>query len=113
MDTASSQCRDNHGERLLDGICVTQWIEDVGAEAGAGADGGPAGAPHLLVVIAKSAGSEGRRFALEAVGFSVAAKRVVGMAGVHGCSFFGLKWKGPQAEGLRPLLFSTVLIIGF
>lgn len=99
----------DHREGLADRLSIAQGMEDVGAEAGAGADGGTAGAAELLVVIAEGAGSEGGRLAQEAVGFDVTAERVVGVVDVH--------WVVPscgrafEGRALRPGFFSTILRI--
>jgi hypothetical protein len=58
-------------------------MKDVGAEAGAGADGGHAGAVELLVVAAEGAGGERGGLAEATIGFSVAAEWIVGVADFH------------------------------
>ena len=83
MDPVGCERGEDHGKGLLDGIRVAQWVEDAGAEAGPGADGGHAGAAELLMVIAECARGEGGRLALEAVGFGVAAEWVIGVADAH------------------------------
>ena len=61
---------------LLDGAGVVQGMEDVGADAGAGADGVSADAVEFPVVVAIGAAGEGGRLAETAVGLGVAAERV-------------------------------------
>ena len=87
VDLAGGESGDDHGDGLLDGVGVAQGMEDVGAEAGADAYRGHPGATDLLVVVAEGAGGEGGRLAAAAVGFGVAAERVVGGWGSHGVPF--------------------------
>ncbi len=84
MDAVGGDAGDDHGDGLLDALRVVQGVQDVGAEAGAGAEGGPAGAAELLVEVAEGAAGERGRVAEAAVGLGVAAERVGGAAFGHG-----------------------------
>jgi hypothetical protein len=76
VDTVRGNAVDDHAEGLLDGAGVVQGMEDVGADAGAGADGVSADAVEFPVVVAIGAAGEGGRLAETAVGLGVAAERV-------------------------------------
>ena len=62
-------------------------MKDVGAEAGAGRDGGASPATGPLVVEAEGAGGEGGRLAAAAVGFGVAAEGIFAAGEAHGGPF--------------------------
>lgn len=83
MDAVARDSGEHHGGRLEDGLGVAQGVEDVGAEAGAGAEGSTAGAAELLVVKTEGALDESGRLADEAVGFGMAAERVGGDVQAH------------------------------
>ena len=78
VDAVARDSGEHHGGGLEDGLGVAQGVEDIGAEAGAGAEGAAASAAELLVVIAEGAVDEGGRLAEAAVGLGVAAERVDG-----------------------------------
>jgi hypothetical protein len=86
-------------------------------ESRPGADAGYAGAAELLMEVAVGAGARGGRLAEEAVGFGVAADRILGGSGFHWKSFlnlpnYPLNGEGREAlplrGGLRPFLFNQL-----
>ena len=91
MDAVGGDPVDYHTEGLLDAVGMVQWVEDIGAEAGAGAESGPAGAAQLPVVVAEGAVDERGRVAEAAVGLGVAAEWVFGVSGEHAVPFRRLK----------------------
>jgi hypothetical protein len=94
VNLAGGEAVDDHGQRLLDGLGVVQGMHDLGAEAGAGADGRQAGSAEPLVVVAEGAGAKGGRLAAASVGFGVAADGVLRVLCVHLGSLPGLNAEG-------------------
>ena len=99
VELAGGKTGNDHGEGVPDRLCAAQRVKDMAAEAGAGADGGAAGAAELVVGVAEGAGGESGRLAAAAVGFDVAAEGVYGVGGVHGGPF-RLNAKGRSECGL-------------
>ena len=91
VELAGGEPLDDHRQGFPDGLGVVEGMEDVAAEAGAGTDGGAAGAAELLVVMAEGAVSERGRLAETAVGLGVAAEWVFGVSGEHAVPFRRLK----------------------
>ena len=122
-DSTTREARENHGQRLANGLGVAQRVEDVLAESRPGADAGYAGAAELLVEVAVGAGARGWRLTDEAVSFGVATDRILGGSGSHGKSFLDLgncplnregREALPLRGGLRPFFFTQLVqLYGF